>query len=211
MDLTSSLSELRAAVEQARALPMSSSAVINRTEVLRLLDRVEQALPEAFADSARVVSRRDAVVADAQSRGDRIVDEARNERDRLVSDTEVYRNARRDAAALRAQAQQESDELRRETDEYVDTCLARLQNTLTKTLEAVSRGRGRLNDRRELDSGPLEPAASPAGAQPSESRVHRPAAPPTGGASRPDRSLDQGGSDRHLPDQPRAASPLPQR
>lgn len=211
MDLTSSLSELRAAVEQARALPMSSSAVINRTEVLRLLDRVEQALPEAFADSARVVSRRDAVVADAQSRGDRIVDEARNERDRLVSDTEVYRNARRDAAALRAQAQQESDELRRETDEYVDTCLARLQNTLTKTLEAVSRGRGRLNDRRELDSGPLEPAASPAGAQPSESRVHRPAAPPTDRASRPDRSLDQGGSDRHLPDQPRAASPLPQR
>lgn len=164
MDVTSLVSQLRAAVEGARSMPMSSSAVIHRPEILRLLESLERALPEAFADSARVVSRRDSVVADAQRRGDRILEEARNERDRLLSETEVYRIARREADTLRADVRHECEELRRETDEYVDARLAHLEITLTKTLEAVSRGRDRLKERTELDPESLDSLAA---AQPS--------------------------------------------
>ena len=209
MDMTSSLSELRAVIERARAMPMSASAVINRAEVLRLLDRVEQTLPEALAESARVVSRRDAVVADAQTRGERILDEARNERDRLVSDTEVYRNARREAETLRASVRRECDELERATDEYVDTQLARLEITLTKTLEAVTRGRGRLQDRWDPDAESLEPADPPA--RSSTGRRGRSLPEPATDPQVPDRAPAKPDRRHPLPDGPRTASPLRRR
>jgi len=41
MDVAQSLQELRAVVEKARSLPMSTSAVISRTEVLGLVDQLQ--------------------------------------------------------------------------------------------------------------------------------------------------------------------------
>ena len=56
-------------------------------------------------------------------------------------------------------ARRDSDELRRETDDYVDTTFARMQVALTKTLAALERGRERLRGRSELDSlGREDPA-----------------------------------------------------
>ncbi len=150
MDIQQLVGQLRSAIEEARSMPMSSSAVINRAEVLELLDRLQAALPEAFKEQNLVMTDRDAVVTRGREEAERIVVEARNERDRLVSDTEVYRIARRQADELVEEARRETAALRRESDEYVDGRLANLEITLNRTLEAVTRGRDRLHDRSEL-------------------------------------------------------------
>ncbi|MGH3363419.1 MAG: hypothetical protein ACRDOW_01730 [Nocardioidaceae bacterium] len=131
-------------------MPMSSSAVINRAEVVGLIDQISASMPESFARSAQVYTDRDAVIAQGQAEADRIVVEAQSERDRLVSDTEVFRLARREADKVIEEARQEADGLRREADEYVDGRLANLEITLNRTLEAVTRGRERLHHRSEL-------------------------------------------------------------
>jgi cell division septum initiation protein DivIVA len=145
------IDRLRSAIEQARSMPMSSSAVIHRAEVLAQIDEIKAALPAAFADSDRVVTERERVILEAKEQADRIVVEAQNEHERLVSDSEVYRVAKHEADAERRQAEAEAETLRKDTDEYVDRRLANLEITLTKTLEAVSRGRDKLQGRSELD------------------------------------------------------------
>jgi hypothetical protein len=145
------LEQLRATISSARSMPMSSSAVINRAEVLAQLDALEAAFPQAFAESDKVYSERDRLMAEAMEQADRIVVEARNEHERLVSDSEVYRVAKHEADEERARVLQESEALRKETDEYVDGRLANLEITLTKTLKAVTRGRDKLHGRSELD------------------------------------------------------------
>lgn len=145
------LEQLRNTIRQARSMPMSSSAVIHRADVLAQLDALEAALPQAFAESDKVYSERDSMVSAAMEQADRIIVEARNEHERLVSDSEVYRVAKHEADEERARAQRESETLRRETDEYVDGRLANLEITLTKTLDAVTRGRDRLHGRSDLD------------------------------------------------------------
>ena len=107
-------------------------------------------MPVEFARSEQVYTDRDSVIAQGREAAQRIIVEAENERDRLVSDTEVYRIARREAEELIKEAGKETDGLRREADEYVDGRLANLEITLTRTLEAVNRGRERLNHRSEL-------------------------------------------------------------
>jgi len=160
VDVKDLIDQLRSTIEGARSMPMSSSAVINRGEILALIADLEKALPEAFEHSDKVYSERDAVISEAETRAARIVEEAGFEHDRLVSDTDVYRIAVRKAEELRANVERECDALRHETDEYVDTRLANFEITLNKTLEAVTRGRDRLQGRHQLDQASLDSLAS---------------------------------------------------
>jgi hypothetical protein len=146
------VARLRGLVESARSMPMSASAVINRAEVLDLVTRLEQAVPTAFADQVKVFSDRDGVVAEAHVKAAEIVAEAERRRDELVSETDVFRLAKQQADVERELAAVEAQELRQETDDYVDTRLATFEITLTKTLEAVSRGRARLQGRTHFDA-----------------------------------------------------------
>lgn len=152
MDVQEHLQRIRDAVENARAMPMSASAVVNRAELLAEIDALAAKLPEAFAEAERVTAERSSVVAEGRAEAERIVAEGQQERDRLVSETEVYRVAKQEADRLLHDARQESVELRRETDEYVDSRLANFEVMLGKTLEAVARGRERLHGRSELDA-----------------------------------------------------------
>lgn len=146
------LDEVRALVENARSMPMSSSAVVNRSELVDLLDGLAAALDAAFRESTQVVATRDDVVGEGRATADLIVRDAENERDRLVSDTEVFRLAQREAERLVHDAKTESDELRAETDAYVDGKLATFEITLERTLEAVKRGRDRLSGTTAMSS-----------------------------------------------------------
>lgn len=152
MDVRVKLAEIRQAIEQARSMPMSASAVVNRTELLDLLRELETELDRALESARNIERDRDDVIADGRREAEHIVADARNERDRLVSDTEVFRLANARAEELLADARAEADGLRKETDDYVDGKLANFEITLERTMEAVKRGRERLAGRSALDS-----------------------------------------------------------
>ena len=151
VDVHAKLAELRRVVEDARSMPMSASAVINRGEVLSLIDEVSSAVESAFSDSQRVVAERESVVAEGRTEAERIIADARDERSRMISDTDVYRVAKRQADDIVQKARAEAEELRKETDDYVDAKLANFEITLERTTEAVKRGRERLAGRSAFD------------------------------------------------------------
>ena len=133
-------------------MPMSASAVVNRGELLELLDGLKAALGDAFSQADQVLRERDDVIERGRQDAEQILADARNERDQLVSDTELFRGAQRKADDLLAEAQAEAEELRKETDDYVDSKLANFEIVLERTMEAVRRGRERLAGRSALDS-----------------------------------------------------------
>jgi cell division septum initiation protein DivIVA len=151
MDMHAQLAELRQTVTQARSMPMSASVVVNRAEVLAQIDRISGALDEAVGDSPQVVSQREAVVGEGHDEADRIVADAHREREKILADADVHRAAQQQAEDLVAQARKDADELRQETDDYVDAKLANFEITLERTTEAVKRGRERLAGRSAFD------------------------------------------------------------
>lgn len=152
MDVHAKLADLRRVVEEARSMPMSASAVVNRAELLAQLDELEAAIGESLTEAGRVVAERDAILAEARDRAGQIVAEAHQQRELIVSDTEVFRVAKRQADEALEDARTEADALRRETDDYVDGTLATFEITLERTMDAVRRGRERLAGRSPLDS-----------------------------------------------------------
>jgi cell division septum initiation protein DivIVA len=152
VDVRAKLAEVRRAVEQARSMPMSASAVVNRAEMLEMLDELASTLDHALGDADRILRQREEVVDEGRREAELIIADARNERDHMASDTEVFRIAKRRADEVLAEAQRDAEGLRKETDDYVDGKLATFEITLERTIEAVKRGRERLAGRTQLDS-----------------------------------------------------------
>lgn len=145
------LAELTAVVEGARAMPMSASCVVNRTEVLGLLSALSGQLPEALASAQQVLADRQGVLEQGEREAARIVEDARQERLRVLAGTDVVHEAQEQADAVLARAREQAEALRAEVDEYVDAKLATFEVVLGKTLAAVGRGREKLAGRSELD------------------------------------------------------------
>ncbi|NLU75049.1 ATP synthase F0 subunit B [Streptomyces sp. HNM0575] len=149
MDVQQKLDEIVTAVDSARAMPMSASCVVNRAELLAMLEEVRQALPGSLAQAEQLLGGRDQMVAEAQAEAQRIIESGHAERGSLVSGTEVARQAQAEAEQVLAQARQEAAEVRAEADDYVDSKLANFEVVLSKTIGSVERGREKL-----LGSGP---------------------------------------------------------
>ncbi|MFJ9776672.1 cell division initiation protein [Kitasatospora sp. NPDC101157] len=152
MDVQNKVDEIVAAVENARSMPMSASCVVNRAELIGLLNDLKAALPAELAQAQSVMADHEQVVAGAQAEADRIIQGAHAERGSLISDTEVVRRAQAEADRILAEARAEVDAKRAEADDYVDSKLANFEVVLTKTLGAVGRGRIKLRG----DSGAFE-------------------------------------------------------
>ena len=84
-DLASKLDVIVEQVESARAMPLSSSCVVNRSELLEELAELRSLLPQEVAAAREVIDGRDDVLADARREAESIIEEARAERARLVA------------------------------------------------------------------------------------------------------------------------------
>ncbi|WP_369199880.1 cell division initiation protein [Streptomyces sp. PU-14G] len=149
MDVQQKLDEIVATVDGARSMPMSASCVVNRAELLALLEEVRQALPGSLAEAREVLGDREQVVAGARQEAQHIIETAQAERASLVTGTEVARHAQQEADRILAEARREAEEIRVEADDYVDSKLANFEVVLSKTIGSVDRGREKL-----LGSGP---------------------------------------------------------
>lgn len=144
MDVQKKLDEIVAAVGSARSMPMSASCVINRAELLALLEEVRGALPGSLAQAQELIGGREQMVEEARREADRIIESAHAQRGSLISDTEVARRSQDEADRILAEARREADEVKAEADDYVDSKLANFEVVLTKTIGSVDRGREKL-------------------------------------------------------------------
>ncbi|WP_426561477.1 hypothetical protein ACPPVT_14695 [Angustibacter sp. McL0619] len=151
MDVHGKLDEVTHYVEDARAMPMSASALVNRAELLAMLDDLRELLPEELHHADILLSDRDAVVAQGREEAERLLAQAQAEHDRLVEQSEVVVSARTRAAQVQAQAQAEATRLLSEADDYVDRKLGEFEVTLDKLLQQVQRGREHLSQRAAAD------------------------------------------------------------
>ena len=163
MDVHDKLDQITALMEDARAMPMSASALVNRAEVIGLLDELRDLLPEQLHDADLLLSDREAVVAQGRSQAEQLLAKAQAEHDRLVEQTQVMTAARERAAALQLTAQAESQRLLAQADDYVDRKLAEFEIALDKLTQQVHRGRARLVERRAEDGGRPASTQSSAG------------------------------------------------
>lgn len=131
-------------LENARAMPLSASVMVNREELEVLLHDAVELLPEELRQARWLLKERNEVLAHAEREAARIEEAARVRAERMVERTEVVREARRTAEEIVEAAERDASRVRHEAEDYVDRKLAAFEVVLDRTMQAVQRGRERL-------------------------------------------------------------------
>jgi cell division septum initiation protein DivIVA len=121
-------------IATARTIPLSSSPVINRDEVLELLEEAVDRLPEELRRARWMLKERDEFIAKTRRQAEDILDEARAHAERMVQRTEVVR-----AAELRARR------MKLEVEDFCDRRLGSFEIVLDRLQKTVAAGREKLN------------------------------------------------------------------
>jgi cell division septum initiation protein DivIVA len=143
-DLETILLQVREMIDTARTMPMSASVLVNRDEVLELLDDALRTMPEELRHARWLLKEREEYLAQARRDAEDIVESARVQAERMVERTEVAREARRVAQQVVAHAEADSRRLRHEAEDYIDQKLASFEVVLDRTMQAVQKGREQL-------------------------------------------------------------------
>ena len=151
VDVAGLLDTLERIASEARAMPLSSSVMVNRGEMIALLRQLREVLPEELSRARYVVRDHDLILENARSDAAEILAEARAEHERLVAEQHVVRSAQEEAERIIDAAHGTARQMRLEAEDYVDAKLANFEVVLHKTLTAVERGRERLRGRLDVD------------------------------------------------------------
>lgn len=146
LDAHDKLDQIIDVVDNAKTMPMSSSVLINKADLTRMLEELRAALPEELQAAQKVLRQRDELLSDATANAERLLTAAEQERQRLVSEEEVLREARTQAGEAIRAAREKTEQMRSDVNAYVDAKLAHLEVSVTNILETVRHGRSRLSD-----------------------------------------------------------------
>ena len=150
--LTGILEALEQAVSTARAMPMSSSVLVNRAELLDLVDQAYAVLPTQLTQADEVLAGADDVLAEARRQAEQVITAARERAEELVSTEPVVVAARVRADEIVAEAERTAEGLRRDADDYCDRRLADFEIDLGKVIAQVQAGRAKLAQRLAADT-----------------------------------------------------------
>jgi len=158
MDLAGRMQQLEEMVRDAKSMPLSSSALLNRDEVLEMLAEMQESLPEEIKQARWIVKDREELLGKARQDAERIVEQAREDQLRMARKEDIVHRAEEEADRIVAEAEQQAQDARAEAESYVDARLAQFEialrrileeaqsttRALAKTLDQVEVGRDRL-------------------------------------------------------------------
>jgi hypothetical protein len=145
------LARLRSILVDARQVPMSASCMVNRADVLSIIDGIVAGLPDEIERSRTVISEQFTAHAHAREQAAEILENARNEAKAIASVSGVAREANEYAVTTKSHADEEARQIRVEADMYVDARLAEFEASLQKTSSQVGLMREQLAKRSKLD------------------------------------------------------------
>ncbi len=140
------LDELEAIVQDASRVPMRKGrAVVDRADLLVMLDELRGSLPEELSDAEAIRRECAAVVASAEEEARRIVEDAHERAEAMVLDTELYRRSHRRAAETVDRAERYAREIQGGSEVYRDRVMGQLEGWFEDSLVSVGESRQELS------------------------------------------------------------------
>ena len=126
----------------------STKIVVNKEQMDELLSELRTKIPEEIKRYQKIISNKEAILADAQTKVDAIIAQAQVKTDELVSEHQIMQQAYAQAnevvmiATKQAQeildnATNDANNIRMGAMQYTDDILKNLENTISHSMEAA--------------------------------------------------------------------------
>ncbi len=151
MDSIEKLNTAITLIEEARSVPLSASCVVHRGEILEILEGAREYLPSDLHAAEQIILDRDRIIEEGRVSAESMIATAREDVSRMVEQTAIVQSARDEAQRILDDARDIAAQEREDVEAYIDGRLATLEVILNKTMEAVARGRERLEGANDKD------------------------------------------------------------
>ena len=138
-------------IEEARSVPLSASCVVHRGEILEILEGARDYLPADLHLAEQIIVDRERIIEEGRASAESMIATAREDVARMVEQTAIVQSARDEAQRILDDAREIAAQEREEVEAYIDGRLATLEVILNKTMDAVARGRERLEGANDKD------------------------------------------------------------
>lgn len=139
------LDEIEAAFREASGVPMRrGKAVVDRADLLALIDELKGLLPAEVVEAEAVRRECGAVISEAEERAGRIVEEAKREAQVRALETGRYHRAERMVEEILEHAERYAEEVASGAEVYQERVLEQLESWFQDSIESVSESRREL-------------------------------------------------------------------
>lgn len=142
------INELEEYISSCKAIPLSSKIAVNKDEIEDLIRELRLKTPDEIKKYQKLISNKDAILADAKEQAEQMIKAAQIHTDELVNEHEIMQRAYEQANSYiedaRTQAQQildkavtDANNIRMGAIRYTDEMLANLQVLIEHSQEDI--------------------------------------------------------------------------
>ncbi|MGE4282632.1 MAG: ATPase [Clostridia bacterium] len=144
MEVFSLIDTLEDIVDRGMSIPFSGKSVLEKEEILEIIQEIRLKLPEDLKQAKWVKEERQRILLEAQKEANNIIKDAENKIISLIDEHELTQKAYEQAGEIIANAQKNAREIRLGTKEYADDILVNLEKIIQQTLEVLHENRQEL-------------------------------------------------------------------
>lgn len=143
------IEEIEEYVDSCKFQPLSSTKiVVNKEELEELLRELRMKTPDEIKRYQKIISNKDAILADAQTKADAILADAQEKQQRMIEENQVMQEAvsqanelleqtQRQAQEILDNATQDANNIRMSAISYTDDMLANLEQIMSHATDTV--------------------------------------------------------------------------
>ncbi|MBQ4160845.1 MAG: ATPase [Clostridia bacterium] len=144
MEVLELIDMLEDVVDKAFGIPLIGKAIMDRDELLDLIEEIRINLPDDLKQAKWVKDERQRILDDANKEAASIIKLAEEKMASLIDDHEITQRAYAQANEIVSGAQNNAREIRMSTKQYVDDHMANLESKLEKMISTVRENRSEL-------------------------------------------------------------------
>jgi hypothetical protein len=147
-DILDIVDDLMVHLHEAKTMPLSSNALVDRDAFLSLLETLRASVPDELRAARWMVREREAFISRTNEKAREIMEKARTEADDMVSASNIVAEAVEEANILVRRAEGDARRLRLETEDEIDRKLQRVEGRLEDIMAQVKDARNELRQAR---------------------------------------------------------------
>jgi cell division septum initiation protein DivIVA len=146
MDILNSLEKIEDIIEDASKVPLSNKIMIDKEEILEVINEIRLKLPDEINRASWVAKERQRILDEAQSEADEIIVKVKEQQKYLIEENEITRQAQEYAEQLIRDAEGKANEMKIEAYNYSDEILSKLQEKIREINGVIEQNREVLKD-----------------------------------------------------------------
>jgi cell division septum initiation protein DivIVA len=143
------LDQLQTSVENASTVPLTNKIMLDRDELLDMIDELRTQIPAQVKEAKRIVEEEARIKQTAQRKADGLIEDARAQKQHLIDTNNITKNAYEEADEIVGSAKAEANRMRIRSIEYVTNLLSKAQDDLRDIITVIDENKSEMKDKKK--------------------------------------------------------------